>query len=73
MSPLSTLPTAIVPKMLFSRKEACYTLGISLRSLDLILAAKKIPIRKLGSRILIPYDALVNFASRDHGPLGSLA
>ena len=73
MSPLSTLPPVTVPKLLFSRKEAAATLAISIRNLDSRIAAKELPIRKFGSRILISHDALLSFASRDHAPMGSLA
>lgn len=58
-----------VPKLLLSRKEAAWSLGISVRSLDLCVAAKQIPIRKLGKRILIPSDALALYASIDHDTL----
>ncbi len=52
-----------VPKLLYSRKEAAWSLSISVRSLDLLVAAKQIDIRKLGKRIMIPIESLTRYAS----------
>jgi excisionase family DNA binding protein len=54
-------------KLLISRQEACTLLGISLRTLDSILAAKQLESRRVGRRRLIPRRALERFVARDHG------
>jgi hypothetical protein len=60
---------AIVPpdaKLLVSRKEAAGIVSLSLRSIDGLLASKKLPFRKIGNRTLIPLGALQKFARMDH-------
>ena len=54
------------PKILFTRKEAGYSLGLSLRSISTLLKNGKLQYRKVGSRTLIPHDSLVRFSKRDH-------
>lgn len=60
---------ALVNKLLYSRKDSAFALSISIRSLDLAIAAGKIVVRKLGKRIVIPADALLAYASVDHATL----
>jgi excisionase family DNA binding protein len=61
----SSSPT--VPKLLYSRRESAYTLGISTRSLDLLVAAGEIRVRRFGRRrVLIPVEEVTRYASRDH-------
>jgi len=56
-----------VPKLLYSRKESAYALSISTRSLDGIIAAGELKIRRFGPRrILIPVEELARYARRDH-------
>lgn len=62
--------------LLVSKREAAALLGICLRSVDNLIAAKQLPSRRIGRRVLIPYNALAAFARRDHrfaadGPDGS--
>jgi excisionase family DNA binding protein len=48
--------------LLVSRKEACsYLGGICLRTLEKLIAEKKLPTRKIGRRTLIPFSALQAF------------
>jgi excisionase family DNA binding protein len=53
-------------KILLSRTEAAAYLGISLRSLDSLLAARELPSRRIGRRRLIEGRVLEQFARRDH-------
>jgi excisionase family DNA binding protein len=53
-------------RLLVSRREAAWRLSISLRALDYLIANGSIPRQKIGSRILIPTQALVKFASSTH-------
>jgi excisionase family DNA binding protein len=54
--------------LLVSKRDAASLLGVCLRSVDNYIAAKELPCRRLGKRVLIPYSALVAFARRDHLP-----
>jgi excisionase family DNA binding protein len=56
----------LAPRMLYDRKEAARQLSISVRSLDYLIAAKKIGTRRLGKKVLIPHGELVRFASANH-------
>lgn len=59
-------PNESVPKLLFSRKEAAYSLGLSLRSIAFLLARGELKYRKVGNKTLIPYAELVKFSKQDH-------
>jgi len=60
-----TLP---LDPLLVSKRDAAALLGVCLRSIDNYIAAKELPCRRLGKRVLIPYASLVAFARRDHQP-----
>jgi excisionase family DNA binding protein len=53
-------------KLLLSRREAAALLSISQRSLDYLIAENILPVRRIGSRVLIPSDVLQRFARTDH-------
>ena len=53
-------------KLLLSRREAAALLSISQRSLDYLIANNILPVRRIGSRVLIPSDVLQRFARTDH-------
>lgn len=53
-------------KILLSRREAAAYLGISLRTLDSLLAARELASRRIGRRRLIERRLLEHFARRDH-------
>ena len=55
-----------VLKLLYSRKEAAFALGISLRALDYLVSRRSIKVRRVGARVLIHRDDLVKWASHDH-------
>ena len=52
--------------LLFSKKTAAAMLGLGVRSLEYLIAAKEIEVRRVGRRILIPRKSLEKFAMRDH-------
>lgn len=54
------------PPLLVSKRDAAGLLSLCLRSIDNLIAAKQLPCRRIGRRVLIPYNALVAFARRDH-------
>jgi excisionase family DNA binding protein len=53
-------------RLLYPRKEAAYLLGISVRSLDYLIANKKLKLQKIGKRVLIRRKELERFASANH-------
>lgn len=53
-------------KLLVSREEASQTLSISQRGLDYLIANRRLPIRRIGGRVLIPMAALRKYARGDH-------
>jgi excisionase family DNA binding protein len=65
---VTTSPKLASEPLLVSKREAAAMLGICVRSVDTYIAAKELPCRRLGKRVLIPYTALVTFARRDHLP-----
>jgi excisionase family DNA binding protein len=53
-------------KLQHSREEAAEMIGVSLRTLDRLVAEKRLPIRRIGRRVLINHDVLLRFVQRDH-------
>jgi excisionase family DNA binding protein len=58
-----------IAKLLYSRQEAAYALGISVRSVDYLIANKKLLVRRLGGRVLIPVSEVRRASRRDFKPL----
>jgi excisionase family DNA binding protein len=58
-----------VAKLLYSRHEAAYALGVSVRSVDYLIANKKLLVRRLGGRVLIPVSEVRRASRRDFKPL----
>ena len=52
--------------LLVSKRDAAALLSLCVRTVDNLIAMKKLPARRVGRRVLIPYTALVQFARRDH-------
>ena len=53
-------------KFLVSREEASQMLSISQRALDYLVATKRLPMRRIGGRVLIPVTDLRQYARFDH-------
>ena len=53
-------------KFLYSRKESAFALGVSIRSLDTLVATKQLSTRRLGKKVMIPTAELRRFARADH-------
>ena len=58
--------STILLRLLFSQAEAARMLGISLRTLQNLIAAKQISVRRIGRRVLLHRRELEAFARRDH-------
>ena len=51
--------------LLVSKRRAAESPSVSVRTVENLIASKKLPSRKIGRRTLIPYSALRALASRD--------
>jgi excisionase family DNA binding protein len=59
-----TIPTEA--KLLVSRGEAAQLLSISQRGLDYLIANRRLPVRRIGGRVLIPVADLRRYAGGNH-------
>jgi excisionase family DNA binding protein len=66
MTDLRTHAHPPAQRLLYDRREAARQLSISVRSLDYLIAKKKLGTRRLGKKVLIPHAELVRFASTNH-------
>lgn len=57
---------AMTEKFLYARKEAAHALGISVRSLDYLIAGKQLDTRRIGKKVLVTRVSLATFASGNH-------
>ena len=53
-------------QLLFNKKETAAMLGLSVRSVEYLLASRELDYRKIGRKTLIPKATLVRFAAGDH-------
>src|ERR1700738_4655996 len=65
-SVLERMPEALA----FSKSEAARMLGVSLRTVDRLIALKHLPVRRLGRCVLIPRNSLQSFLRVDHPTRG---
>jgi excisionase family DNA binding protein len=49
-----------------SKLEAARMLGVSVRTVDRLIALKHLPVRRLGRRVLIPRNGLQHLLRGDH-------
>jgi excisionase family DNA binding protein len=50
----------------FSKKQAAHWLGVSLRTVDAMVALGELHVRRIGRRVVISLHALQEFARCDH-------
>jgi excisionase family DNA binding protein len=62
MSVLERVPEALA----LSKLEAARMLGVSIRTVDRLIALKQLPVRRLGRRVLIPRNSLQSLLRADH-------
>jgi excisionase family DNA binding protein len=60
------MDTTKIPRLLVSKRDAATALGVSVRTIDNLLACKELRARKVGRRTLIPVTELESFVRRDH-------
>jgi excisionase family DNA binding protein len=49
-----------------SKVEAAQMFGVSVRTVDRLIALKELPVRRLGRRVLIPRNSLQTLLQADH-------
>lgn len=49
-----------------SKLEAARMLGVSVRTVDRLIALKQLPVRRLGRRVLVPRNSLQSLLRTDH-------
>jgi len=55
-------------QLLFSKRDAARMLSVSTRTIDNLIRAKRLSVRRIGRRTLIPRSALEQLARRDVPP-----
>lgn len=53
-------------RLMYDRKTAARMLSISVRSLDYLIAAKRLDTRRIGKKVLVTHRSLVQFAQSNH-------
>ena len=51
-------------RILYSKREAATLLSVSLRTFENLIAAKRLPVCRIGRRVLISQEALATFAAK---------
>jgi len=62
----AAIPTAMTEKSLFSREEAAFAIGVSVRTLDDYIARGEINTLRIGRKVMIPAAELRRFAAANH-------
>jgi excisionase family DNA binding protein len=62
----ASVAVAPIDKFLVSQDEAAQLLSISRRSVEYLVATKKLSTRRIGTRALIPIEDVRKFARSDH-------
>ncbi len=68
-SPSVNTPVPHLQKLLYDRRSAAYVLSISVRSLDYLIAQKRLATIKLGKKIMVGHGALTEFCRASHAVL----
>ena len=55
-----------VEKWLFTRKEAAFSLGLSVRSVDYLISNRDLETRRVGRKVLVIRESLLLFARGNH-------
>ncbi len=58
--------TSVVEKFLFARKEAAFSLGVCVRSIDYLIAREELATRRIGKKVLVTRESLRRFAQGNH-------
>ena len=55
-----------VEKLLYSKQDAAEALSLSVRSIDYLITTQRLPMRRVGGKVMIPASAVRRFAREDH-------
>jgi hypothetical protein len=55
-----------VEKLLYSKQAAAEALSLSVRSIDYLITTQRLPMRRVGGKVMIPANAVRRFARGDH-------
>jgi hypothetical protein len=66
MDTTRTEPHLVATRLQYDRKGAAAQLSISIRSLDYLIANKKLATRRLGRKVMVTYAELVRFTRSNH-------
>jgi hypothetical protein len=58
--------TQKIEKLLYSRQNAAEALSLSIRSIDYLISTQRLPMRRVGGKVMIPASAVQRFAREDH-------
>jgi hypothetical protein len=58
--------TQKIEKLLYSRQNAAEALSLSVRSIDYLITTRRLPMRRVGGKVMIPASAVRRFAREDH-------
>jgi hypothetical protein len=61
-----TISHTTASRLLYDRKAAAHQLSISIRSLDYLIANKRLNTRRNGRKVLVTHASLVRFAAPNH-------
>ena len=53
-------------RLLYPRRDAAFQLGVSVRTLDYMIARKELETRRIGKKVLVTRRSLVRFAGANH-------
>ena len=53
-------------RLFYPRNDAAYQLGVSVRTLDYLVARKELETRRIGKKVLITRRSLVRFSNANH-------
>ena len=59
-------PSSAIQKLLYDRKSAAYALSVSIRTVDYLIATKKLAFLKLGRKVMIRASEMERFAACNH-------
>ena len=66
MKSKTALYAPVQPRLLYDRKTAALQHSISIRSLDYLIANKRLATPRIGKKVLVPHGELVRFAAANH-------
>ena len=55
-----------IEKLLYSKRDAAEALSLSVRSIDYLITTRRLPMRRVGGKVMIPATALRRFAREYH-------